>query len=162
MTVGSSSTHDLSSSLARQLEALRALRRALEAETEALRSSSPAALEAATTEKTRCLEAVEAAAGELLTAARARGFEAADTRLEEWLATAAEAPPGLADGLRAVRAEAGQCQAINRRNGAVIEGTRQELADALSALHGRTAPVAGTYDERGARGGPTGHRIGEA
>lgn len=162
MTAPPTGAPDFDDCLSRQLASLRALRDALEAEAAALRSSSPDALDEALGLKTRCLAEVEEAAVELLDHARARGFDGASDRLERWLAALEPAAGARADTVRAVRAEALACQALNRRNGAVIEGTRQELADALSALHGHAAPPANTYDATGGRSGPSGNPIGQA
>lgn len=152
----------LTNRLQQQLTELDGLQQALDAELDALRSADPQTLDDATAAKTQCLERVQAQQQSLVAECQACGFDGDSEDLATWLRRLDDASGHLSHLLFETRELARACAQLNQRNGAVIEGTRWYVAEALNSVVAADTTGAGVYGADGARSGPGQHYIGKA
>ncbi len=153
---------ELATQLERQLTALNALHEALASEAEALRAADTQLLDDATHAKTERIEQVQAEEQALTEQLQQLGYHSDQQELTRWLQQRFDHAHQLLDLLARLRSAASACAELNQRNGAVIEGTRRYVADALEVMTGASATPAGTYDASGAHSNAATHHIGTA
>lgn len=129
------------------LGAVRNLKAALESERCALAGQDMDELQAALEAKSHCVARLQDLEQERREICLETGFEAGAEWMPDLIAWCDEGAV-IAAGWRDLMAMAGDCQAINDTNGAIILGRKQQIENTLAVVRGGS-PAEDGYDFRG-------------